>query len=46
VRTSLSEPEGERVSDLIEIVDPSGIREFKKNELKLKTMRDSPDNWV
>jgi hypothetical protein len=30
-RTSFSEPDGERVSDLIQFLDPSGIREFQNN---------------
>jgi hypothetical protein len=34
--TSLSEREGERVSDLLNFLDPSGIREFENNELKQK----------
>jgi hypothetical protein len=51
-RTSLSETKGEKVSDLIDFLDHSGIREFEKNELKPKTMGtaptapDSPGNWV
>jgi hypothetical protein len=51
-RTSLSEPDGERVSDLIQFLDPSGIWEFQNNEHQLRTMNsdppapNSPGGWV
>jgi hypothetical protein len=51
-RTSLSETNGERVSDLIQFLDPPGIREFQNNEHQLKIMSsappvpDSPGDWV
>jgi hypothetical protein len=51
-RTSLWEPEGERVGDLIVFLNPSGIREFENKELKQKTMSttplvtNSPGSWV
>jgi hypothetical protein len=44
-KTSLSEPEGERVSDLINSLDPSGIRELENNELNQKNyLRNSSHN--
>jgi hypothetical protein len=51
-KTSLSEPEGERVSDLINSLDPSGITELENNELNKKTIHatpptaTSPVSWV
>jgi hypothetical protein len=51
-KTSLSEPEGERVGDLINSLNPSGIRELENNELDQKTIHaapptaTSPGNWV
>jgi hypothetical protein len=51
-KTLLSEPEGQRVSDLINSLDPSGIRELENNELNQKTIRatppttTSPGSWV
>jgi hypothetical protein len=51
-RTSLSEPDEERVSDLIQFLDHSGIREFQNNEHQLKNMSsahpvpNSPGDWV
>jgi hypothetical protein len=36
----MSEPEGERVSDLINFLDPLGIIEFEKNELKKMTKKN------
>jgi hypothetical protein len=50
--TLLSEPEGERASDLINSLNPSGIRELENNELHQKTTHaaphtaTSPGNWV
>jgi ribosomal protein L44E len=41
-RTLLSEPDGERVSDLIQFLDPSGIREFQNNEHQLRIMNSAP----
>jgi hypothetical protein len=51
-KTSLSEPEGERVSDLINSLNPLGIEELENNELHRKTIdaaprtATSPGNWV
>jgi hypothetical protein len=51
-KTSLSEPQGERVSDLINSLNPSGIRELENNELHQKTIHatpptaTSPGSWV
>jgi hypothetical protein len=51
-KTSLLEPEGERVSDLINSLDPSGIRELENNKLNKKTIRatppttNSPGSWL
>jgi hypothetical protein len=41
-RNSLSEPNGERVSDLIQFLDPSGIREFQNNEHHLRIINSAP----
>jgi hypothetical protein len=51
-KTSLLEPEGERVSDLINFLNPSGIEELENNEPRRKTIdtsphtSTSPGNWV
>jgi hypothetical protein len=51
-KTSLSEPEGERVSELINSLNPLGIDELENNKPRRKTVNTSPHtstspgNWV